>query len=166
MKRIIIHHTAGGWKPNSTDLKAYHFLIDLNGEVIKGKFTPEDNEDCTDGEYAAHTLKGNTGSIGVAACCNYGFTLSRPKDTHYPLTGLQFERICKLCAGLCLKYKIKIENVYTHYGFDKAHNIKQGKVDITYLPFRPDLNPLQVQDYFRNKIKWYVTKCKEAKENK
>lgn len=151
MKRIIIHHTAGSYIPNSTDKKAYHYLIDNNGRVFDGIFKPEDNENCNDGKYAAHTLKGNTGSIGVAACCNMKFSLST-KSSPYPLTLTQFNSICRLCASMCKKYKISVDNIFTHYGFDLAHNIKQGKIDITYLPFKPNLNPIQVQNYFRSEI--------------
>lgn len=160
MKRIIIHHTGGSYIPNDIDLKAYHFLVDDLGALYKGKFKPEDNENCQDKFYAAHTLKGNTGSIGIAACCNFNFSLKAPKtSTKYPLTKKQFERICLECARMCIKYNIKPDNVYTHYGFDLQHNIKQGKVDITYLPFNPELKPIEVQEYFRNKIKWYIKKC-------
>ena len=69
--------------------------------------------------------------------------------------------MCMVTARLCIKYKIPVSQVYTHYGFDLAHNIKQGKVDITYLPWKTELTPIQVQDYFRNKINWYIKKCKE-----
>lgn len=161
MKRIIIHHTAGSYIPNDTDLKHYHFLVGPDGEVYKGRFKPEDNENCQDGKYAAHTFKGNTGSIGIAACCNFNFSLTHPESsTKFPLTKKQFERICKLSAELCIKYKINPLNIHTHYEFDKLHNIKQGKVDITYLPFNPVINQHEVASYFRSKIKWYVTKCK------
>lgn len=159
MKRIIIHHTAGTYHPNNVDKEHYHYLIDVTGKVFDGKYKPEDNENCNDGKYAAHTFKGNTGSIGIAACCNYGFDLKK-KQSLYPFNKWQFEKICGLSAELCIKYHIKPENIFTHYGFDLAHNIKQGKIDITYLPWKPELNPIQVQDYFRQKIKWYITKCK------
>lgn len=152
MKRIIIHHTAGSYIPNNIDKKAYHYLVDNNGKVFEGIYKPEDNENCNDGKYAAHTLKGNTGSIGVSACCNMKFNLTT-KVSSYPLTLTQFKAICKLCAELCKKYKISVDNIFTHYGFDLAHNIKQGKVDITYLPFKPELNPIQVQNYFRTEIR-------------
>lgn len=159
MKRIIIHHTGGSYAPSDIDLKSYHYLIDDQGNVYKGRYTPEDNLNCNDGTYAAHTLKGNTGSIGIAACANFRFNL-KDKLTQYPITKQQFESLCKLSATMCKKYNIKCDNIYTHYGFDIAHNIKQGKIDITYLPFKPELNPLQVQDYFRHKIQYYISKCK------
>ena len=162
MKRIILHHTGGSYIPNPTDKKAYHYLIDNLGHIYCGKYKPEDNENCNDGKYAAHTLRGNTGSIGISACCNFNFNL-RDKVSRYPITNIQFETMCQLTARMCIKYKIPVSQVYTHYGFDLAHNIKQGKVDITYLPWKTELTPIQVQDYFRNKINWYIKRCKEMK---
>ena len=70
MKRIIIHWTAGTYQPNSTEFEHYHYLINRDGLVIKGKHSVQDNKNCTDGNYAAHTGGGNTGSIGVAVCCS------------------------------------------------------------------------------------------------
>ena len=68
MKRIIIHWTAGTYQPNNTDFEHYHYLVNGDGMVINGKFKPEDNLNCNDGKYAAHTGGGNTGSIGIAMC--------------------------------------------------------------------------------------------------
>ena len=156
MKRIILHHTAGSYIPNNTDKKAYHYLIDDVGNIFEGYYKVSDNENCQDGKYAAHTFKGNTGSIGIAACGNFNFSLQN-KYTKFPITPKQFEIMCKLSASMCIKYKIPVDRVYTHYGFDLEHNIKQGKIDITYLPFKPKLNPIQVQEYFRAHIKYYIT---------
>ena len=68
MKRIILHWTAGAYQPNSTDYEHYHYLVTGDGLVVKGKYKPEDNKNCNDGKYAAHTGGGNTGSIGIAMC--------------------------------------------------------------------------------------------------
>ena len=68
MKRIILHWTAGANEPNNTDYQHYHYLVNGNGVVVKGKYNPEDNLNCNDGKYAQHTGGGNTGSIGVAMC--------------------------------------------------------------------------------------------------
>ena len=68
MKRIIYHWTASGHYPTDFEKNFYHFLIDRNGKIYEGKYKPEDNSDCTDGKYSAHTGGGNTGSIGIAFC--------------------------------------------------------------------------------------------------
>lgn len=141
IKRIIIHHTAGTYKANSTDLEAYHYVVEGNGTIVKGKHSIEDNIDCTDGNYAAHTLKGNTGSIGVAMACNKGFNKHCMNACSFPITNLQYKSMIDLCASLMLKYNIDINQIWTHYEWDKVHKINQGKVDIIYLPMYNTLKP-------------------------
>ena len=152
MQRIIIHHTGGSYTPNDTDMKAYHLLVDNRGQIYEGFYKISDNEDCTDGKYAAHTKLGNTGSIGIAACCNYGYTIKK-KQSIYPFTKQQFDKIIDLCTKLCKEYDLDEGDVYTHYWFDKCKGIKQGKSDITYIPWRPDIEPDKVVYYFRSEIK-------------
>ena len=130
MKRIIIHWTAGSGSPNSVDLEHYHYLIDSKGEIYRGKFKPEDNENCSDGKYASHTGGGNTGSIGVALCGMLGGA----NVTKYPLTRIQCERMFQLVAQLTRKYKITInsDTVMTHYefGLKNPNTTSRGKIDI------------------------------------
>lgn len=40
MKRIILHWSAGSYKPNSTDMAHYHYLIDGEGEIKEGFANP------------------------------------------------------------------------------------------------------------------------------
>ena len=100
MNKIIIHWTAGTYQPNTTDLEHYHFLIDGEGKKHNGKYKPEDNENCNDGKYAAHTGGGNTGAIGVSMCAMAGFN-SAASCGNYPITPVQLEACFKLCAELC-----------------------------------------------------------------
>ena len=77
MKRIIFHWPGGSNYPNSADLQHYHFVIDKDGKLYKGKFPVSANAVCKTDQfghalYAAHTGGGNTGSIGVAVCGNRG----------------------------------------------------------------------------------------------
>lgn len=161
MKRIIIHWTAGTYKPNATDLEHYHYLIDSNGEVVYGKHKVEDNENCNDGNYAAHTGGGNTGSIGISICGMANFK-NRNSVGDYPLTKVQCERCFKLIAELSKKYKISInpQNVMTHYEFGIKHpnTSSAGKIDIIYLPPYPDVEQSKIGDFIRNKARWYLDK--------
>jgi len=162
MKRIIIHWTAGSYCPNYTDYEHYHYLVNEDGITVKGKYTPEDNENCQDGKYAAHTGGGNTGSIGVAMCGMANYSPSKGiSSTKYPLTKVQCERTFKLCAELCKKYNIPItpETVLTHYEFGKKHpqSTSAGKIDITCLP-QYNVASVNVGDFIRSKIKWYKSK--------
>lgn len=159
MKRIILHWTAGGGSPNSLEKKYYHYLIDSNGKVHSGIFTPEDNEDCSDGKYAQHTGGGNTGSVGVALCGMAGFN-SRSNTGRYPVTKVQCEKMFKFVSELCEKYNIPItsQNVMTHYEFGLKHpkTSSAGKIDIIYLPPYPDVERNKIGDFIRSKIRWYA----------
>lgn len=159
MKRIILHWTAGGHFPNSTDLEHYHFVIDKGGKVYNGKFKPEDNLNCYDGKYALHTGGGNTGSIGVAVCGMADFK-GKLSDTKYPLTAVQVERMFSFTAELCRKYGIAVtpDTVMTHYEFGKSHpkTSSAGKIDITILPPYLSVKPSEVGNFIRKKVKWYM----------
>ena len=122
MKRIIIHWTAGTYYPSNYEKQFYHYLIDKDGKVHNGFYKPEDNLNCIDGKYAAHTGGGNTGSIGVAMCSMAGF-ISSLKLGNYPITKIQFESCMNFCASLCLKYKIDVnsDSIMTHYEFGKKN---------------------------------------------
>lgn len=155
LRRIIIHWTAGTYIPNPCDLKHYHFLINNFGEVQKGIYSPEDNICCNDGVYAMHTKLGNTGSIGIAMCGMYNFKNSGAVGD-YPLTKKQCESCFMECAKLVKKYNIKLDNIYTHYEFNKMKNIKTGKIDIVYLPPYPEIKKDEILDFIKNKISWYL----------
>lgn len=159
MNKIIIHWTAGTYQPNTTDLEHYHFLIDGEGKKHNGKFKPEDNENCNDGKYAAHTGGGNTGAIGVSMCAMAGFN-STASCGNYPITPVQLEACFKLCAELCQKYNIPVENVWTHYEFGINHpdTTSHGKIDIIYLPPYPLVKRNEVGGFIRSKIRWYLNK--------
>lgn len=161
-KRIVLHWTAGTYRPNTTDLAHYHYLIDQYGVVYKGKFEPEDNLDCSDGKYAQHTGGGNTGAIGIALCGNWGFTLTA-KQSMYPLTHEQFEAMWKLCAELCHRYKLKPSDCITHAEFGKQNpnTSSNGKIDICYIPYNNFFGIEKVGNLCREKITWYYQKMAE-----
>lgn len=158
LNKIILHWTAGTNEPNNTDYQHYHYLVNGNGVVVKGKFTPEDNLNCNDGKYAQHTGGGNTGSIGVALCGMAGFKNAKSIGK-YPLTAKQCERAFKLIAELCKKYNIAVtpQTVMTHYEFGKKNpkTSSAGKIDIVYLPPYPTVKQADVGYFIRNKVKWY-----------
>lgn len=159
MKRIILHWTAGAYQPNTTDFEHYHYLINGQGLVIEGKYKPEDNVNCTDGKYAAHTGGGNTGSIGIAMCCMHGFR-NRMNVGQYPMTKAQFERCCKKVAELSKVYNIPItpQTVMTHYEFGKKNpkTSSAGKIDIIYIPSYSWINTEDIGSFIRSKVKWYL----------
>jgi N-acetyl-anhydromuramyl-L-alanine amidase AmpD len=161
MKRIIIHWTAGNYKPSNLELLSYHYLIDNLGKVHNCVHKPEDNEDCHDGNYAAHCGGGNTGSIGVAMCGMFGYKNFQDVGK-YPLTKIQCEKMFSFVAELCKKYNIPItpDTVMTHYEFGRKHinTTSFGKIDIVYLPPYPEQPKETVGNFIRGKVKWYYEK--------
>ena len=159
MKRIILHWTAGKYKPNNIDLEHYHYLVDDCGQVFKGVFDVRDNENCSDGCYAKHTGGGNTGSIGVALCAMYGYE-SALNVGAFPITKVQLEKTFRLCAELIKKYNILLgpETLMTHYEFGQKHphSSSATKIDITYLPPYPNVFKDEVGAFIRAKVRWYL----------
>lgn len=154
LNKITIHWTAGVYTPNNTDRQHYHYLVDDKGNVFTGKYKPEDNINCKDGKYAAHTGGGNTGNIGVAICGMY--------DSRFPITRKQLEATCKLVAELSKKYGIVInsKSIITHAEFGKAnpHTTSYGKIDINKLPCVAVYGIKECGDWIRNKVNWYRSK--------
>ena len=161
VKRIILHWSAGRYYPSEFERKYYHYLIDCGGNVTNGIYTPQDNDNCNDGRYAAHTGGGNTGSIGVCLCSMYGFK-SSAEVGDYPITKVQFEAGMKFCAQLCKQYGLEISpsTVMTHYEFGKANpkSTSAGKIDITYIPPYPWVKKDEAGSFIRSKIRWYFEK--------
>lgn len=161
LQRIIFHWTVSCNTPNATDLQHYHFLIDREGKVYSGKCVPEDNINCNDGKYAAHTGGGNTGSIGISYVGMFGYNGRDIASTKYPLTKTQMEAGFKLAAELCKKYKLNLADpmtIQTHYGFGKRHpkTTSYGKIDIIWTPYRWSKDEIEKEIY--NKVRWYYSK--------
>lgn len=162
LKRIIIHWTAGTGQPNNTDYQHYHYLVNKDGVIVEGKHRPQDNENCTDGVYAAHCGGGNTGSIGISMCGMNGYVAGEPLSTNYPLTAIQCEACWKKIAELCKLYGIKVtpQTVLTHYEFGQTHpkTTSYGKIDIIYLPPYPWIQKDKIGDFIRTKVRWYLAR--------
>jgi N-acetyl-anhydromuramyl-L-alanine amidase AmpD len=146
-KNIVLHWTGGNYTPCSTDIEAYHYVIDGKGEVSAGKYRPEDNLECTDGVYAAHCGGGNTGRIGLAICCM--------RDSNTPPTAIQIEALCNLAAQMCFIYGLKPSDCITHAEFSP-----ERKIDITEIPYKNLKGIKPCADYLRNKINWYLKAIK------
>ncbi len=156
MKRIIIHWTGGTGTFGALDAEHYHFAIDWTGKVHQGKHKPEANLDCTDGRYAAHTRRCNTGSIGIALCGMHE-AVERPFDPgKNPINHKQVDALAELCADLCEGYGIPVtpQTVLTHAEVQPTLGIKQrGKWDITWLPdAKGPMKPVNVGNILRERI--------------
>lgn len=157
-RNIVLHWTGGNYSPCPTDIEHYHFIIDGDGKVHKGTYSPRDNENCTDGKYAAHCGGGNTGRIGIAICCR--------KDLNTLPTQKQVEAMCNKAAELCALYGISPDRVITHaeFGQQKPNTSSYGKIDINSIPYAGKEGIKECGDYLRNKVLWYYTKIREKQD--
>jgi hypothetical protein len=108
------------------------------------------------GQYAAHTLNCNTGSIGVAVAAMAG-AVERPFNPgKAPITPAQVEGLVKLVRDLCRGYGIPVtrETVLSHAEVQPTLGIKQrGKWDIAWLPgMDAPGDPVKVGDHLRGLI--------------
>ena len=162
MERIIAHWTAGTNVASDLDRRHYHKLVEGDGTVVHGTNEIADNIVTSDGNYAAHTLHLNTGSIGIALCGMAG-AMERPFDPgRYPLNEHQFEAGCELIADLAVKYRITVarRTVLTHAEVQPTLGVRQrGKWDITRLPWLLSLRgAIPVGDYMRSRVLGYLGK--------
>lgn len=167
LTKIILHWTAGGYYPNATEFKHYHYLIDKDGKCYECDHKPEDNINCSDGNYAAHCGGGNTGAIGIALCGMFGYKNSKNPGKSF-ITRKQVETMFHLCAILMRDYNISLDNVMTHaeFGYKNPKTSSHGKIDITALPpcYDKELTPMCLGkpicvgygNFIRHKIKWYM----------
>jgi hypothetical protein len=158
MKRIIIHWTAGTHKPSETDKKHYHFIVGGDGEVVEGNLPVSANAS-TANEYAAHTRRLNTGSIGVSFAAMRG-AKERPFSAgKYPITDAQVKAMTRLVSDLSERYDIPItpETILTHAEVEPTLGVKQrGKWDVTWLPGMDQAgNARAVGDLLRQKVRDY-----------
>jgi N-acetyl-anhydromuramyl-L-alanine amidase AmpD len=156
MKRVILHWTAGTNNANALDRRYYHYLIQGDGSIVQGDYTPEDNLETADGRYAAHVKNANTGAIGVALCGMLGAVESPFNPGQYPITEEQWIVACEMISGLCKRYAIPVtpSTVLTHAEVQGTLKIAQsGKWDITRLPWEPGIvGATAVGDHLRQMI--------------
>ena len=161
MKRIHLHWTAGTHKANSVDLAAYHFVIEGDGTVIKGKFPVSANAlgvPLVAGKYAAHTASANGGAIGVSLAAMHGATESPFNPGKYPITMAQVAAMTKLVADLCAQYNIPVtrSTVLTHAEVQGTLGIKQkNKWDIVWLPGYGKRSATEIGDIIRGMVNSY-----------
>ncbi|GGE26519.1 Peptidoglycan-binding (PGRP) domain of peptidoglycan hydrolases-containing protein [Gemmobacter megaterium] len=109
MNRIVWHHTGGGYSPGPEDRRAYHRLIDGDGQVHDGHHAIAANAPgraLTPGTYAAHTRGLNTGAIGVAICAMAGAGWGGAVPWTHPVKPVQVDALVAETARLCDRYGI------------------------------------------------------------
>lgn len=158
MQRVILHWTAGGHKATDFDRQHYHFLVESDGNLVRGKPTIDLNSGKLKPGYAAHTLNCNTGSIGVSMCAMAGAVESPFNAGTAPLTREQWNRAALVVADLCKRYTIPVtpKTVLSHAEVQGTLGIEQrGKWDVARLAFDPN-GPKTAQacgDIFRSLVR-------------
>lgn len=151
-RRIVLHWTAGTYKPNALDLRSYHYVIDGDGLPHEGvpviwNMRPVSSKL----NYAAHTRSLNSWSVGVAFAGMNGAQERGPYG-QWPLTQEQVIAGCYFVGQLCRAWDLPVtpETVHTHAEADWRHGVKQnGKWDINVLPWDPSLNREEVSAQLR-----------------
>lgn len=164
LKRIIAHWSVTNYEFNDLSAEHYHFMVNGRGEVRSGDHKPEANIKPEKGNYAAHTLNCNTGSIGIA-CMAMAGAKSVTNYGHYPILEVQFEAMCKKIAELCVKYKIAVSptTVLSHAEVQTNLGIKQrGKWDIAVLPYAQLTTAKDCGDHMRRCVRAYMAGAKPA----
>lgn len=165
MRRIIVHWTAGAYKASSLDLAHYHILIEEDGRLVRGTHSILDNVFTGDSRYAAHTLRLNTGSIGVSVCCMAGASEQPFVPGSFPMKELQWNVMAQVVAELCHEYEISVtpQTVLGHGEVQANLQVSQhGKWDPMVLPWEPSLRPKQVGTKFRDLVKQHLASTVEA----
>lgn len=170
IKRIINHWTGGTYKITDLDKKHYHVIIGGDGQWQKGNFTVESNLNTADGEYAAHTLNCNEGSIGISVACMAGAVQNKSVGS-YPLKEIQWDEMIQQNARFCIKYGIPVtpQTVLTHAEVQKNLKIRQrGKWDIAILPFDDSIeaNATAVGNELRRRVSLAIAAQEKTAKNK
>lgn len=156
LKRIVMHWSAGAHAVSSVDRQHYHYVVSGAGDVVAGIHKPEANIAPKSGQYAAHTLNLNTGSIGVSMASMHG-AVERPFSAgKYPITEIQLAKFVELVAALSCKYGIPVtrQTVLSHAEVQPTLGVKQrGKWDIIWIPgMNGPADPVVVGDEIRRRV--------------
>jgi hypothetical protein len=159
MNRITWHHTGGGYKPNATDLRSYHRLIDGDGRVHPGVHPISANApgaSMAAGTYAAHTRGLNRGAIGVSVCSMVGGTWENPRSSRAFPRSVQIDALVQETVALCRQYNIRPvrEHVLSHAEVELTLGVKQrNKWDFDYQVLTVTRrNPIAIGDEIRREV--------------
>jgi hypothetical protein len=153
-KRIILHWTAGAYKPNDVDLRSYHYVIDGDGKPHVGVPVANNMRRLTGvrtSEYAPHIAGWNSYSVGVSFAGMHGAQERGPWGK-WPLTQEQVIAGCYFVGQLCRAWDLPVTpgTVHTHAEADWRHGVKQnGKWDINVFPWDPNLSREEVSAQLR-----------------
>ena len=161
MKRIIMHWSAGAHRASKEDRAHYHLMIEGGGNVVYGDKPISANAAPLSKDYAAHTAKLNTDSIGVAVCAMRGARQAPFSPGQYPITEAQVQGLVREVARLAKSYNIPVtrQTILSHAEVQPTLGVRQaGKWDIAWIPgWKSATDPIGVGDHLRALIRAEIT---------
>lgn len=157
-RRIILHWTGGPHRANSVDRKAYHYIVEHDGNLVQGVHPVAHNmRRLTDDNYARHTGGFNSFSVGVSfAGMLNAVSAARPGPA--PLKPGQVMAGLRFVAECCTAWNLNPrdpDHVFHHREAWELHRVKgkvnHQKLDITFLPFMPELGFSETGPWLRRK---------------
>jgi hypothetical protein len=144
--RIHWHWTAGASTPNSTDIRHYNDVFDVEGNQYDGRSPASQQALYQVGRIGvSHTRSANTGAVGMSLCAmgdarpNWGqMTVDQGK---WPLTWEAINAMLERTADYCRDFDVKVSPWTTISHAEVQGNIgipQRGKWDIRVLPDKPD----------------------------
>lgn len=143
--RIHWHWTAGPSTPNSTDLRHYNDVFDIEGNQYDGRSPASQQAVYQPGRYGvSHTRSANTGAVGMSLCAmgdarpNWSsMTIDQGK---WPLTWEAINAMLDRTAEYCRQFDVKVSPWTTLSHAEVQQNLgipQNGKWDIRVLPDQP-----------------------------
>lgn len=159
--RIIMHHTGGAYKANDKDLSSYHTVTQGDGTTVRNRNGYDANaigRKLVAGEYAAHTLNLNSGSIGKAIAAMGGGDWRYPYECDYFPRAAQMDMFLIDVAKDAKFYGISVtrETILSHAEVEITLGVKQrNKWDFDYDPYRLLMtrDPVKIGDALRDRIR-------------
>lgn len=142
VQRVVVHWTGGSYEAAPEDLEHYHFIIEGDAVVRRGRhaITANARRLKRGDAYARHTRRLNSNSVGVAVSGMRGARQAPFADGDYPILERQWRRLAGVCADIVDAYGVAIDptQVLTHAEVGPGLGVDQGdKWDIPRLPFAP-----------------------------
>ena len=149
--RIILHWSAGSYKPSQFDLAHYHCMIDGQGKAVKGKW----NAGQTNPPW--HVRRLNSGSYGLSLACMRGAVQGGPYGDQ-PMREIQWERSAQAAAELIDAFNLRLSKrtCLSHMEVNWVYGLRQRRWDVSELPWARHLPKEEVFAKWRRKVAWYL----------
>jgi hypothetical protein len=158
IKLLILHWTAGADGLNQKEEDSYNEIVFNDGTWVPGTFPDEAQiPPLRPGQYAAHTLNGNSYAKGIAIDAMAG-ARERPFNPGFnPITEAGLKALVNRAAVNAIKYKLPVtrKTILTHAEVQRTLGIRQNaKWDIMWLPGMTRVDdPIVVGDEIRRQVK-------------